>query len=119
MKQTDIKPCAFCGRGLAHSGHPVFYRIAVEQMVVNVAAVQRQHGLEAMLGSPALAFHMGEQADLAKSITGTPETLLICMPCSMLPTALAILPELAERQKPAAEVRDECEDDGPLHKGLH
>ena len=53
MKQTEIKPCAACGKGVMHAGAPQFYQVTVQPYLVNVPAIQRQHGLEQMLGGNA------------------------------------------------------------------
>lgn len=53
------------GTSVAEQG-PVFYRVTVEQFVLDAKAIQRQHGLEQMLGSPAIAAAMGPDEDFAK-----------------------------------------------------
>lgn len=53
------------GRGVAEQG-PIFYRVTVEQCGLDRNAIQRQAGLELMLGSPALASAMGPNEDVAK-----------------------------------------------------
>lgn len=85
MKQSEMRPCVCCGRGIMHGGDIVAYRVTVEQHLVDVGAVQRQHGLEMMMGGgmggAAIAAVMGTNSDLTKmasSVSG-----LICQPCFM------------------------------------
>lgn len=82
FKQSEIKPCAACGKGLAHDGNFLFWRLKFERLAVDHSAVQRQHGLELMLGSPAIASVMGPDNDIAKVIDG-PTNVLVCEPCVM------------------------------------
>jgi hypothetical protein len=59
-----------------------FYRVRVEQFILDIAAIQRQQGLEmAMGGAAPLASIMGPDEDLA---TGMGEhTALICGECGI------------------------------------
>ncbi len=78
MKQPELKPCAVCGKGLAHGGQISFYKVKIEQMVIDLGAMRRQAGLEMMVGG--LAFHMGPQEDIAKPLQE--KEVLLCMTCS-------------------------------------
>ena len=94
MKQTEFQPCAMCGKGMMHAGAPFFYRAEVSQMVVDLGAVQRQHGLEMMLGNAsALASALGPNETLAQAFNT--RTVCICSDCALtgrLPIA-AVLDE--------------------------
>ena len=46
MKLSALKPCDVCGGKIA----PVFYRVTVEQMIINVTAVNQVIGLATMFG---------------------------------------------------------------------
>ena len=83
MKQTDFQPCAICQQGMMHTGLPVFYRLHIETMGIDIKAVDRQVGFERFMGgNAALAYHMGAQEEMAKPIyEGT--TLLLCHACAM------------------------------------
>lgn len=84
IKRKDLKMCACCGRGMMACGAAIFWRINIEMFAVNVRAVQRQHGLEMMLGSPALANVMGPDDDLAVRVDeGTSEPMLVCNDCML------------------------------------
>ncbi|MFP4240072.1 MAG: hypothetical protein ACLFRZ_12300 [Rhodosalinus sp.] len=90
MKQRDLKPCALCGKGMAHSGQLHFYRVRVEQHVLDVRAIQRQHGLEQMLGpAAALGQVLGPDEDMAKGLGET--TQLVCADCGLSSAALTTL----------------------------
>jgi ABC-type uncharacterized transport system permease subunit len=83
FKQSEIKPCAFCKQGILHSASPLFYRVKVEQMVLDMQAIRRQAGLEMMMGSAAgLAAIMGPNEDMAKSF-GDAQNILICNECAL------------------------------------
>jgi hypothetical protein len=82
LKQADLTPCAICGKGLAHDHSLNFYRVAIESHVINLPAVRRQHGLEAFLGSPALARAMGMDEDMTVPLTTT-GFINICFDCAV------------------------------------
>ncbi len=93
MKREDLKKCAICKEGLAHGGSPMFYRIKIESMILNLQALQEQAGLEIMLGSPDLAHVMGPDRDIATKAGGN--EVLICLECgTSKPYLLARLMEL-------------------------
>jgi len=82
MKHKDFKPCARCGKGVAHTGLPLFWRVTVERMGIDGKAVERQHGLELMLGGHAMLAHvMGPDDDLGLPI-GPPSVGLLCEKCA-------------------------------------
>jgi hypothetical protein len=80
LKHRELKPCALCGKPPAHDSYPLFWRLRAERFCVDLAAAQRKHGLELMLGSPALADVMGPDEDIAKRIAD-PIEVLVCEPC--------------------------------------
>jgi len=82
FKQSEIQPCALCGKGLGHDGNFLFWRLKFERLGIDHSAVRQQHGLELMLGSAALAHVMGPDRDIAKVIDG-PRDALVCEPCVM------------------------------------
>lgn len=76
MKQSELKNCHICGKGLMHDHQIYFYKVKVEQFVFDLSAIQRQHGLEMSMGaSAALAQIMGPDNDLAQG-TGEVEVLI-------------------------------------------
>jgi hypothetical protein len=80
IKQAEIKPCAVCKKGVAHDGNILFWRIKLERAGLHMPALARQHWLELMIGSPAVARAMGPDSDIAKVIDG-PHDVWICEPC--------------------------------------
>lgn len=98
MKHKDIKPCCRCGEGVMATGLPLFYRVTIERMGVDMKAVERQSGLEMMLGGNAmLANVMGVDADIAVPI-GDAQTGLLCNKCLLDPHLT--VGELLEIAKP-------------------
>lgn len=77
IKESDLRPCHFCGQPLGI----FFYRIALEQAVVDTKAAQRQVGLGMMLGSAGLASVMGPNDDIAKIISTSRH--LVCADCAV------------------------------------
>ena len=83
MKQPDFQPCCLCHKGIMHTGLPVFYRIRIESMGIDIKAVNRQLGFEQFMGgNAALAYHMGAQESLASSLDEG-KTLLLCHACAL------------------------------------
>lgn len=80
MKQEEFTKCAQCGKGMAAEGVH-FYRVKVEQMILKPAAIQRQHGLETMIGNAALAGVLGLNEDLAAPVAAA--TVLVCGTCGV------------------------------------
>lgn len=104
MKQSEIQKCVVCNKGVMHTGIPLFYKVTFSRMGIDAGAVQRQSGLEQMMGgAAALASIMGPNEDIASPIDGE-DTVLICEECSCKPIVLA---EIAERVALREEEVDE------------
>lgn len=97
MKQHELKPCAICQRGVMHNGNPVFYRVAIEHMCVDIHAARRQHGLEMMLGNPTLAHAMGTDPDIAQQVDRQ-DGIVVCLECA-IGTPIAALMECAQQKR--------------------
>lgn len=95
MKQTDIKPCAKCGKGVMHTGLPLFWRITIERYGIDANAVRRQAGLEMMLGNAKLAHVMGPNETMAKPVMDD-VILILCENCAMENYPVAALAELVK-----------------------
>lgn len=100
MKAEDLKPCAICGKGMMHAGTPLFYRVRIEAMGVDIRAVQQHAGMEMMMGGGVagvkLARVLGPNPDIAKPIDPEPaKPVLVCQPCALEPRSLAFLAERA------------------------
>lgn len=84
MKREEFKKCACCGHGMMACGAAIFWRVNIEMFAINVRAVQKQHGLEMMLGSPVLAHALGPDEDLAVRIEmGDSDPMLVCNDCML------------------------------------
>ena len=82
MKHKDFKPCHLCGKGVMHAGQPLFLRISIDRLGIDLSAVRRAHGLEEMMGGNAfLANVMGPDEDLAK-VMDEKHDMLICARCA-------------------------------------
>ena len=82
MKQTDFKPCGHCHKGIMHTGVPLFYRVTIERMGLDLQAVHRQHGLEMVMnGHAKIANIMGANEDMGLPI-GPASIGLLCEQCA-------------------------------------
>ena len=109
LKHKDVQPCGLCRKGVAHSGHPLFYVLEVSRYGIDSRAVQRAHGLELVLGLgqgmatdsdvARIANVMGPDEDLVKQID-PPEKFWICHPCAMeLPVSFHAMLEVRSQQR--------------------
>lgn len=103
VKQIDISPCAACGKGLMHDNQILCTRIVVTRLAANLRAIERQAGLEMMLGGNVEIAHvMGEQADMLVPLDEE-ATVFLCDSCARH-RRVCELHELAEN--PAPDDRD-------------
>jgi len=90
MKEHQLRltaNCANCKKPFGHTGAPFFFRVKIEQHIVDMAAVRRQSGLGMMLGHGALAAAMGPDEDMTK-VTRTVEMTLCADCCTENPMML-------------------------------
>lgn len=95
LKQKELRElavCAACRKRIGHTGLPLFYRVTIERFGVDLRAVQRQGGLEQMLGNVVLAQVMGPDDEMAKAVMD-PVQVSICESCSTAPVMVAALAE--------------------------
>lgn len=92
--RNAIQPCAICGKGLMHANPTgIFWRISAERLIIDQRAVQREHGLEMMMGgNAAIAAALSPERTFAQSF-GETQRFLVCEPCALtccgeLPKAL-------------------------------
>ena len=98
MKRTELTKCVICDQGVMHDNNIAFNRITFERFVVDIRAVQRQHGLELQLGNATLANVMGPDEDIAKQM-GESEVAIICDECSVTGGCISSLAEqIAEKR---------------------
>lgn len=91
VKENELREmadCDLCGKGVGASNQIFFYRVQVDQIVLDGPALNRQTGLGMML-NPALAMVMGPNEDLAHRIAGAEKT--VCANC--LHRIAALLPD--------------------------
>jgi hypothetical protein len=92
MKAGDFKPCALCGKGVMHAGVPIFYRVQIESMGINLQEVQRTAGMEQFMGGYVAIARVLHDPDIATPIVPA-VTALVCQSCSTKPHIVARLAE--------------------------
>lgn len=94
MKRKDFEKCLICEQGvMSKNNNPLFYRVKVDAMVIDLGAVQRTHGMELMFGGGVaganLASAMGDDPDLASPIESF--EVLLCQNCALKTELLSII----------------------------
>lgn len=93
MRQREFKNCVLCDRGMMHGGKQTFFRLSLDYMLINTAAVMRQHGLE---------LSMGPDENLAECV-GERQEVLLCLDCAVKPNILfGIFEKLGSEKKEEA-----------------
>lgn len=92
MKQRDFEKCVSCGRGMAAAGVH-FFRVEVEQFVFDCRAIERQVGLQMIVGSAELAAVLGPDEDLAVGVLK--RRGLLCADCGRRTPAAVVLEAVA------------------------
>lgn len=78
MKLSELTPCAACGDKIA----PLFYRVTVEQIMINATAANQVIGLNTMFGGRLrLAETMAPNDDV--TMTLQTKSVLVCQECFM------------------------------------
>lgn len=86
MKLSELTPCILCGGKLA----PVFYRVTVEQVMLDNTALNQVLGLNTMFaGILRLAEVMAPQDDV--TLTLQSESGLVCQDCYVESTLRVVL----------------------------
>lgn len=86
MKETELRKnsqCIACKKFIGELTLPIFWVVNAEKHVVNFKAIQRQAGLEAMLGSVGLARVMGADEDMTKVLGVTKHNHMVCDSCML------------------------------------
>ncbi len=89
MKAGDFKPCAFCGKGVMHTGIPLFYRVKIERLGIKGGEVQRAAGMEQFMGGNVALARVFHDPDLTQVVMDE-ITVLVCETCSTEPHHLAM-----------------------------
>ncbi len=96
MRAADFKPCVLCGKGVMHTGVPLFYRVKIERLGINVGEVQRTHGMEQFFGGAVALARVFHDPDLTEVIMPEVE-MLVCEDCSTTQReAVAIMVDMAK-----------------------
>ena len=85
MRENELRKaaeCAVCRKPFGHTGLPLFFRVRIERLGVNLQAIQRQDGLGAMLGSSKLANIMGTDEEMTTPMM-EPVTVTVCETCAL------------------------------------
>lgn len=100
MKQYEIKQCTGCNKGVLHDQSLMFYTVDIKYHMADLGAIERQAGMEAMMGGSAvLAQVLGPDADITKELVAM-KGLWVCLDCS-LKLSVAELMELAQQKEDA------------------
>lgn len=99
MKARDFKPCAYCGKGVMHTGLPLFYRVRIERMGIDVHEVQRAHGMEQFMGGHLALARVFHDPDIATPLHDVVEAF-VCEECGTKPDFLVRLLEEAPKPEP-------------------
>lgn len=94
MKAGEVKPCGFCGKGVMHAGLPLFYRVKVEIMGIDVDEVRKVGGMEQFMGGHVRIARALYDPEIANPI-GEATTALVCGSCVAEMHPLAVLVEAA------------------------
>jgi len=98
MNEIELRKaakCGLCGKKVGESGIPLFYRVRIERLGINLAAVRRQSGLEMMLGgSVALAQALSPEGEMTTQVM-KPFEFTVCETCSTQDHCLAAMVEMA------------------------
>lgn len=92
LKQNEISKCACCDEGVSRNGTAItFFEADLCRHVLDIRAIQRQTGLEQIIGNAAVAFHMGQQEELTNVVDTEPnKRALICDTCAMTRTVFEL-----------------------------
>lgn len=82
MSLRDIRPCDLCGKKLCHTQLPLFWRVRIERMAIDLQVAQQLEGLSMLLGSSRMAEAFAPSTDLVKPID-QPDELLVCEQCAL------------------------------------
>ena len=93
MRAGDFTKCAGCGKGVMHTGLPLFWRVSAERMGVDYRAVQRTDAMEKYMGGAVAIARAFEDPVIAKPLSA--QTMLVCEHCALSPKPLAVLAEEA------------------------
>jgi len=86
MKERELRKtanCVLCEKPFGHTGIPVFWRVKVERLGVDMKALRRQDGLATLIGNPMIAQVMGPDEEMT-TLLGKAE-VTVCESCATNP----------------------------------
>ena len=94
MKENELRKvaeCKVCHKPFGHTGLPIFFRVSIERLGVNLNTVRRQDGLAALLGgNSALAQVMGTDEEVTVPMMEK-TTVTVCEACALEDVNLFVL----------------------------
>jgi hypothetical protein len=87
LKEAELRKvatCAICQRLIGRTKLPLFYLVSIERHGIDLNAVNRHAGLEALIGSPRIASVMGTDEDMT-AVLMERKTIMVCEECSLDP----------------------------------
>lgn len=94
MRENELRQhakCSNCGKGIGHTGLPLFWTLKVERHGIDLNAVRRQDGLAMMLGGHSvLANVMGADEEMTKPMMD-PVEITLCEHCATDEISIAAL----------------------------
>lgn len=85
----EVCKCSSCGKGVMNTGLPLFWVVKVERYGIDHSAIQRQNGLEQMMGGcVALAQVLSPGETMAKQLID--KKLSFCEDCMHEKTGLLV-----------------------------
>ena len=79
---SELQKCALCGDGMAHGNGITFYEVEIRQCVLDPQNIQQMHGMEMMMGNPAIARALSPTTTVAHRI-GPKTRKLVCQECAI------------------------------------
>lgn len=99
IQPRDIRNCDLCGEKLCRTQIPLFWRVHIERMAIDLKVARQLEGLSMLIGSSVIAEAMAPSNDLVVPL-GEASELMVCDPCAMKmvgPPSIAELAEIAGR----------------------
>lgn len=78
-----------------HTGLPLFWRIKIDRFGIDSKAVQRQAGLEMMIGNAQIAKVISPETEFAKTIMET-KTVILCEQCAYADDIIGLMAFIEE-----------------------
>jgi hypothetical protein len=83
MKEKELREhakCSKCGKGIGHTGLPLFWTADIKRHGIDAGALRRNAGLSMFLGNAALASIMGPDEEMTREIEN--RSITLCEDCA-------------------------------------